>query len=156
MGRKPKNKKKEGKRMKEIVCTTIGAVGSAIAGLFGGWDTGLTTLLIFMALDYVTGLIVAGVFKNSPKTKTGALESSTGWKGLCRKGVMLVFVLVAYRLDLTIGTNYIKDCLVIAFIANETISLIENAGLMGVPLPAVITKAVDILQKKTEAEEIKK
>lgn len=142
--------------MKQMVCTTIGAVGSTIAGLFGGWDTGLTTLLIFMALDYVTGLIVAGVFKNSPKTKTGALESSTGWKGLCRKGVMLVFVLVAYRLDLTIGTNYIKDCLVIAFIANETISLIENAGLMGVPLPAVITKAVDILQKKTEAEEIKK
>lgn len=142
--------------MKEMICTTIGAVGSMVAGLFGGWDTGLTTLLLFMALDYVTGLIVAGVFKNSPKTTTGALESSTGWKGLCRKGVMLVFVLVAYRLDLTIGTNYIKDCLVIAFIANETISLIENAGLMGVPLPAVITKAVDILQKKTEAEEIKK
>ncbi len=142
--------------MKEMICTTIGAVGSVIAGLFGGWDTGLTTLLIFMALDYVTGLIVAGVFKNSPKTKNGALESHAGWKGLCRKGVMLVFVLIAYRLDLTIGTNYIKDCLVIAFITNETISLIENAGLMGVPLPEVITKAVDILQKKTEAEEIKK
>ena len=100
---------------------------------------------------------MAGVFKNSPKTTTGALESSTGWKGLCRKGVMLVFVLVAYRLDLTIGTNYIRDCLIIAFIANETISLVENAGLMGVPLPTVITKAIDILQKKTEdVEEIKK
>lgn len=142
--------------MKEIVCTTIGVIGSTIASLFGGWDTGLTTLLIFMFLDYITGLIVAGVFKNSPKTTTGALESSTGWKGLCRKGVMLVFVLVAYRLDLTIETNYIKNCLVIAFITNETISLVENAGLMGVPLPAVITKAVDILQKKVETEEIKK
>lgn len=143
--------------MKEMVCTAIGAVGSVIAGLFGGWDTGLTTLMIFMFLDYITGLIVAGVFKNSPKTTTGALESSTGWKGLCRKGVMLVFVFVAYRLDLTIGTNYIKDCLVIAFITNETISLVENAGLMGVPLPTVITKAIDILQKKTEeVEEIKK
>ena len=142
--------------MKEIVCTTIGVIGSTIASLFGGWDTGLTTLLIFMFLDYITGLIVAGVFKNSPKTTTGALESSTGWKGLCRKGVMLVFEFVAYRLDLTIETNYIKNCLVIAFITNETISLVENAGLMGVPLPAVITKAVDILQKKVETEEIKK
>ena len=143
--------------MKEMICTTIGAVGSMVAGLFGGWDTGLTTLLLFMALDYVTGLIVAGVFKNSPKTTTGALESSTGWKGLCRKGVMLVFVLVAYRLDLTIGTSYIRDCLIIAFIANETISLVENAGLMGVPLPTVITREIDILQKKTEdVEEIKK
>lgn len=142
--------------MKEMICTTIGAVGSMVAGLFGGWDTGLTTLIIFMALDYVTGLIVAGVFKNSTKTKNGALESHAGWKGLCRKGVMLVFVLIAYRLDLTIGTNYIKDCLIIALITNETISLVENAGLMGVPLPDVITKAVDILQKKTETEEIKK
>lgn len=142
--------------MKEMVCTTIGVIGSAVTSLFGGWDTGLTTLLIFMALDYVTGLIVAGVFKNSPKTKNGALESHAGWKGLCRKGIMLAFVLVAYRLDLTIGTNYIRDCLIIAFIANETISLVENAGLMGVPLPTVITKAIDILQKKTEAEEIKK
>lgn len=142
--------------MKEMICTTTGVIGSVVASLFGGWDTGLTTLLIFMALDYVTGLMVAGVFKNSPKTKNGALESHAGWKGLCRKGVMLVFVLIAYRLDLTIGTNYIKDCLVIALITNETISLVENAGLMGVPLPDVITKAVDVLQKKTETEEIKK
>ena len=64
----------------------------------------------------------------------------------------LIFVLIAYRLDLVIGTSYIRDGVIIAFIANETISLIENAGLMGVPLPAVITKAVDILQKKSESE----
>lgn len=64
----------------------------------------------------------------------------------------LDFVLVAYRLDLVIGTTYIRDAVIIAFIANETISLVENAGLMGLPLPAVITKAIDILQKKTESE----
>lgn len=119
---------------------------------FGGWDAGLTTLLIFMGLDYISGLIVAGVFKNSPKTDTGSLESKAGWKGLCRKCMTLIFVLVAYRLDLVIGTNYIRDAVIIAFIANETISLVENAGLMGLPLPAVITKAIDILQKKTESE----
>lgn len=71
---------------------------------------------------------------------------------LCRKCMTLIFVLVAYRLDLVIGTNYIRDAVIIAFIANETISLVENAGLMGLPLPAVITKAIDILQKKTESE----
>lgn len=139
--------------MKRIVCTVIGAVGSGIAALFGGWDTGLVSLLIFMALDYVSGLVTAGAFHKSNKSDTGSLESKAGWKGLCRKCMTLVFVLVAYRLDLIIGTNYIKNAVIIAFIANELISLVENAGLMGVPLPAVITKAIDILQKKSESEE---
>lgn len=144
---------KEETRMKRIVCTVIGAVGSGIATLFGGWDTGLVSLLIFMGLDYVSGLVVAGVFHKSNKTDTGSLESKAGWKGLCRKCMTLVFVLVAYRLDLVIGTNYIRDAVIIAFMANELISLVENAGLMGIPLPAVITKAIDILQKKSESEE---
>lgn len=140
--------------MKQIICTFIGIVGSAIASIFGGWDTGLVSLLIFMALDYVSGLVVAGVFHKSNKTDTGSLESKAGWKGLCRKCMTLVFVLVAYRLDLVIGTNYnIRDAVIIAFMANELISLVENAGLMGIPLPAVITKAIDILQKKSESEE---
>lgn len=139
--------------MKQFVCTVIGAVGSGIAALFGGWDTGLVSLLIFMGLDYVSGLVVAGVFHKSNKTDTGSLESKAGWKGLCRKCMTLVFVLVSYRLDLVIGTNYIRDAVIIAFMANELISLVENAGLMGIPLPAVITKAIDILQKKSESEE---
>ncbi len=138
--------------MKQKICAALGAVGSAAATLFGGWDAGLATLLIFMGLDYVSGLVVAGVFHTSTKTDTGTLESKARWKGLCRKVMTLFFVLVAYRLDLVIGTNYIRDAVIIAFIANETISLVENAGLMGVPLPAVIIKAVDILQKKTESE----
>ena len=74
-------------------------------------------------------------FKKSKKTESGALESHAGWKGLCRKGVTLLIVLVACRLDMTIGTTFIKDATVIGFIVNETISLIENAGLMGVPIP---------------------
>lgn len=141
--------------MKHTICSILGVIGSAIASFFGGWDAGLVTLLIFMGLDYVTGLIVAGVFHNSTKTDTGTLESKAGWKGLCRKCMTLAFVLVAYRLDLVIGVNYIRDAVIIAFIANETISLVENAGLMGLPLPAVITKAVDILQKKAEGSDKK-
>ena len=139
--------------MKQTLCAIWGLIGSAIASFFGGWDAGLATLLIFMAIDYVSGLIVAGVFHTSNKTDTGALESRAGFKGLCRKGMTLLFVLVAYRLDLVIGTNYIRDAVIIAFTANETISLVENAGLMGLPLPAVITKAIDVLQKKVEVED---
>ncbi len=139
--------------MKEGVCFVTGAVGSFIASLFGGFDAAMVTLLIFMAIDYISGMIVAGVFKKSQKTKNGALESGAGWKGLCRKGMTLVIVLIAVRLDMVIKTNYIRDMVCIAFIANETISIIENAGLMGVPVPAVITKAIEVLKEKSEKEE---
>lgn len=139
--------------MKETVCTIIGILGGGIAAMFGGWDAALTTLVIFMAIDYATGLIVAGVFHKSKKTDTGTLESRAGWKGLCRKGVTLLIVLVACRLDLMIGSNFIRDAAVIAFVANEAISIIENAGLMGVPIPAVIIKAIEVLKKKAESEE---
>jgi toxin secretion/phage lysis holin len=136
--------------MKNAICTTAGAIGGVIASLFGGWDAGLATLVMFMAIDYVSGLVVAGVFHNSKKTSSGALESKAGWKGLCRKGMSLLFVLIAYRLDLAIGSNYIRDAVIIGFIVNETISIVENAGLMGVPLPDVINKAIDILTSKSE------
>lgn len=136
--------------MKEAICTGVGAVGGAIAAAFGGWDAALATLLIFMTVDYISGLIVAGVFHNSKKTESGTLESRAGWKGLCRKAVTLLFVLIAYRLDLVIGVNYIRDAVIIGFIANELISIVENAGLMGIPLPTVIQNAIDILTKKSD------
>lgn len=139
--------------MKDGICTAIGIVGSTIASFFGGFDAALITLLIFMGVDYATGLIVAGVFHKSEKTENGALESRAGWKGLCRKGVSLLVVLVACRLDMIMGSNFIRDATVIAFIANETISIIENAGLMGVPIPSVITKAIEVLKKKSERED---
>lgn len=141
--------------MKEGICTGIGVVGGFIASLFGGWDAALVTLLIFMGVDYVTGLIVAGVFHASEKTENGTLESRVGWKGLCRKGVTLLVVLVACRLDLVMGSSFIRDAVVIAFIANETISIIENAGLMGVPIPSVIVRAIEVLKKKAESENMK-
>ena len=138
--------------MKEGICTGIGVIGGFIASLFGGWDAALITLLLFMGIDYISGLIVAGVFHNSKKTESGTLESRVGWKGLCRKGMTLLFVLIACRLDLALGESYIRDTVIIGFMANELISIVENAGLMGLPLPTVITKAIDILTKKSESE----
>ena len=134
--------------MKSIICTAIGAIGGFVASLFGGWSAALTTLLIFMLIDYVSGLVVAGVFHNSPKTETGALESRAGFKGLIRKFMILLFVLIGYRLDLAVGATYIKDAVCIAFMANELISIVENAGLMGLPVPSVISNAIDILKRK--------
>lgn len=139
--------------MKDTICTAIGIIGGVIASLFGGWDTALQTLVIFMAIDYITGLVVAGVFHVSPKTKTGALESKAGWKGLIRKGETLLIVLVACQLDTVIGGSFVRDAAIIGFSANEAISIVENAGLMGLPIPAAITKAIDILKQRAETPE---
>lgn len=136
--------------MKNLLCIELGTIGACIAALFGGWDTALITLLIFIGADYITGLIVAGVFHNSPKTESGSLESMAGLKGLLRKGGMLLVVLIACRLDILLGYHFIRDAAVIAFIVNETLSLIENLGLMGVPIPQVIVNAVEILKKHAE------
>lgn len=143
----------KGQAMKQSsFCAILGGIGSAIANYFGGWDASLTTLLIFMGVDYLTGLIVAGVFHRSPKTASGSLESRAGWKGLCQKGVTLLIVLIACRLDLLLNTTFIRDAVVIAFVTNETLSIIENAGLMGVPIPSVIVKAIEVLKKKSDVE----
>ena len=133
-----------------LLCAGLGAVGAGVAVLFGGWDAALTTLVIFMAIDYITGIVVGGVFRNSPKTKTGALESKAGLKGLFRKGGMLLTVLVACRLDLLIGYHFIGDAVVIALVSNESLSIIENLGLMGVPVPAPILNAIEVLKNKTD------
>lgn len=125
-------------------------VGAAVAALLGGWDMALRTLTLFMAADYITGMAVAGVFHKSPKTEGGALSSAAGLQGLFKKGGMLVVVLVACRLDLLTSTDYLRDTVVIAFVSNEAVSIIENAGLMGVPMPKIIIKAIETLKNKEE------
>ena len=136
--------------MKDTFCMAVGALGAAIASLYGGWDAALQTLILFMAVDYVTGLIVAGVFHKSSKSETGALESKAGWKGLCRKGMTLGIVMMAALLDRIMGTAYIRDAVVVGFIFNESLSILENAGLMGVSYPRALKNALDLLNQKGE------
>lgn len=136
--------------LKNMLCTAIGILGTAISHLFGGWSAALTTLIIFMGIDYISGVIVAGIFHKSTKSTTGGLNSLIGWKGLFRKGITLSIVLVAHRIDLLISTTYIRDAVVIAFCTNELISIIENAGLMGIPIPSPITKAIEVLKEKVQ------
>lgn len=136
--------------MKNAICTFIGTAGTLIAGLFGGWDASLATLIAFMAIDFVTGLMVAGIFHNSQKTESGKIESKASFKGLCRKCMILLFVLIGARLDITIGASYIRDGICIAFIVNELISIIENAEHMGLPIPQVLMSAINTLKSKSE------
>lgn len=140
--------------MADVFATSFGVLNySGMLFNKGNVKTPLSSIIGSKAktIDYVTGLLVAGVFHNSGKTENGALESRAGWKGLCRKCITLLMVLVATRLDLVTGTNFIRDAVVIAFIANETISIVENAGLMGINIPPAITSAIEVLKKKSDS-----
>ena len=134
--------------VKVSILGAVGVIGSIIANALGGWDMALRVLVLFMAVDYITGLIVAGVFKKSGKSETGALESKAGFKGLCRKGMILGIVFIATQLDLLSGTELIRDTVIIGYVVNEAVSIIENAGLMGVPIPDIIKRALEILKSK--------
>ena len=132
--------------IKIFILSGVACVGTAIASLFGGWNGAMTTLVILMFIDYVTGIIVAGVFHNSPKCSGGALSSAVGFKGICRKFVILLIVVVACRVDLLLETNIIRDATCIGFCANELLSITENAGLMGIPLPRRLVEAIEVLR----------
>lgn len=132
--------------IKIFILSGVACVGAAIASLFGGWTGAMTTLVILMFIDYVTGIIVAGVFHASPKSSGGALSSAVGFKGICRKFVILLIVVVACRVDLLLDTNIIRDATCIGFCVNELVSITENAGLMGIPLPRKLVEAIEVLR----------
>ena len=132
--------------IKIFILSGVACVGAAIASLFGGWNGAMTTLVILMFIDYITGIIVAGVFHASPKSSGGALSSAVGFKGICRKFVILLIVVVACRVDLLLNTTIIRDATCIGFCVNELVSITENAGLMGIPLPRKLVEAIEVLR----------
>jgi toxin secretion/phage lysis holin len=138
---------------KAAVIIATGTLGAIVTEIFGGWNTDITTLVIFMAVDFILGILTAGVFKKSDKTETGALSSNAAFQGFCKKGVILVLVLIAHRLDILMGTDFIRSGAVVGFCANELLSIVENVALMGVPMPSVIIKALDILRKKSDDDD---
>ncbi len=139
--------------MKETICMIAGVVGGVITTLLGGWDSALATLVVFMGIDFVTGIVTAAMGK--PKhSESGTLNSTAGWVGLAKKFCILLMVVVGVRIDILIGTNYIRDTVCISFCLNELLSIVENTTLMGIPYPPVIKKAIDVLQTKVgRAEE---
>jgi len=131
--------------------TAFSAIGSAITSAFGGWDNSLQTLIAFMSADYVLGIIIALVWKISPKSSDGTFESNASLKGLLRKGAILLVVYIAVRLDMvTSETQYIRTSVILFFIANEGFSIIENLGIMGLPMPGVIKNAFAAIKKQSD------
>ena len=130
----------------------LATVGAGIAEALGGWDTALQTLVILMAIDYITGVLCALVWRKSPKSKDGTFESKASLKGLIRKGAILLTVYIAARLDTLMGTQITRTAVILFFVANDGFSIIENLGIMGVPLPTVIKNAFALLRKQAEPE----
>lgn len=132
--------------VKNTILTAISFIGSAIATALGGWDSGVKVLIIFMATDYICGLIVAGVFHQSPKSCEGKLESRASLKGLFRKVGILFAVIIATYLDQLLGDNaFARTATIIFFCANEGLSIVENLALMGVPMPKSVINALEQL-----------
>ena len=134
--------------MKQTICTVFGLLGAAVSWAFGGWDTALAALVICMAVDYISGSMVALVFHKSPKSATGSYNSAYGLKGLCKKCLMLLFVITAVQMDKLMGADYVRDAVCIGFCVNEVLSITENLGLAGVPMPQAVTKALEQLQTR--------
>ena len=130
----------------------FGFAGSVFSKLIGGFTNDLKTLILLMATDFITGIIVAGIFKKSLKSPSGALQSKASFKGISRKCITITFVMIAHRIDILLGVDFVRSAVIFAYIANELISITENAGLMGVPVPDVIKKAIDVLKSKSDSE----
>lgn len=129
-----------------LVLAAASGVGGFLTSLFGRFDTGLQVLLILIGLDYLTGLICALVFKTSSKSGDGSFRSSISLKGLLRKCGIFIALIVACQLDKLMGNgSAVENSVVVFFTVNEGLSIIENLGCMGVPLPPVITKAFEAL-----------
>lgn len=139
--------------LKDAVSTAAGLLGGFVTMFWGGWSQGLTALVFIMAADYVTGLLVAGVFKKSKKTDSGGLESKAGLKGLIRKVSIIILIGLIHMVEGSIGIDFLMNGCIIGFMLNELISLVENFGLMGIPMPAAVTRAIDILTTKANPEQ---
>lgn len=137
--------------MKGKIFALSGITAGSLAALFGPWSSDLTALLICMLVDYLSGSAVALVFRKSQKTPSGAYSSAYGFAGLCKKAMLLAMVAVGHQMDVVLELSYIRTALCAGLIANEGLSILENAGLMGIPIPKALMKALDVLQKKEEA-----
>lgn len=132
-----------------VVLGALAAAGATIAQYMGGWDN-LTKLLAWvMGIDYLTGALCALVWHKSPKTATGGYESNAGFKGLVRKGVIVLIVMIAAELDKLAGTNAMRTATILFFAANDGMSILENLGIIGVPYPPALKNAFEVLRRKS-------
>ena len=132
--------------IKNGILAGLAVFGSFAANALGGWDASLQVLIALMVADYITGVLVAAVWHKSSKSETGALDSKAGFRGILKKCAILLLVWIGVLLDNATGVNYIRMAVVLFFVGNEGISLLENLGLMGVPFPAFLKRALEALR----------
>lgn len=136
-------------KVKTLITSAVGFSWTAfITALYGSVNDELKTLLILILIDIICGLITAAIFKRSPKTESGGLSSNEMRKGVYKKIGILLIVAVAHQIDVTLHINYIMYACEVALIAEEILSIIESAGLIGIPIPSVIKNSIDLLNSK--------
>lgn len=137
----------------ERVIEYIAALGGLVVGMFGGWTPGSRVLVILMAVDYFTGLGCA-LTGHSAKTESGHFWSKVAFLGLLKKGVIMLVILVAAQLDQVMGggegVTLFRSAAEFFYIASEGLSVVENAGLLGVPVPKGIRQALEVLRDKND------
>ena len=132
--------------VKNGILAALAAAGSWIANSLGGWDASMQVLVALMVADYLTGVLVAAVWHKSIKSSSGTLNSVAGFKGILKKCAILLLVWIGVLLDQALGSTYARTAVVLFFVGNEGISLLENLGLMGVPFPAFLRRALEALR----------
>ena len=133
--------------VKHTALLLAATIGGALAQAFGGWDALLKALLVCMAVDYITGVVVAALGRSN-KSDSGHISSHAAVTGIIKKGVVLLIVLVAAMLEGATGTEFIRDTVILFFLGSEGLSIVENAGLLGVPMPAALKKWFEVLREK--------
>lgn len=132
------------------ICAAVGAVGTWIAYLLGGWDAALGLMFVAMGLDYSTGILCA-LMGRSSKTDTGHFVSAVAYRGITKKLMMLIIVMVATMVDRLVGTDGVCRIAAIGFYsANEGMSVVENANAMGVPFPKGLLDTLERIRKRSD------
>lgn len=139
-------------KIKNIVSVTVGTIGSLLINLIGNPTDDLMILLLLMIIDLITGTLVSAVWHKSSKTKSGKLSSRVMFKGVVKKALTLVIVVMAYQLDILLNINMIRYIVIIMLIIEEILSIIETITLTGLKVPAIITKALDVLERSVKDE----
>lgn len=131
--------------------SAVAAAAGFVAGLYGEWTAAMRALLLLMAADYVTGCLCA-LLGRSNKTESGHWLSSAAYKGLLHKGMIMLVILVAAQLDraAAMGASSFKSMAVFYYLSCEGLSIMENVGLLGVPLPPLLRGALEALRQRGE------
>ena len=139
-------------KVKQVISLVIGALTTGLLKVIGEPTQDLKILLLLMVIDLIVGFTVSAVWHKSSKTKSGKVSSKVMFKGIVKKILTLVLVVVAYQIDILLGYDVIRHVVIIAFVVQEIISVIENITITGIKAPDIITKALDVLERSVKDE----